>query len=119
LYKPSTPTKKTTQAQAQAPAPKTPVKHLKLKEKVHKKLYGSFLNKFGEKDTVFRIIDNRNNNDSVNDKRKVVTGKACSSFSVSELQSISEYLQIKIESKSKPELCSVIQETLKKRNDIH
>lgn len=94
------------------------VKPLIIKQ-ISKKLYGSFFNKFGENDKIFRIVDKRSETQK-KDKREVVTGKVCTSFSKTELQDISNYLGLTLPEKSKKiDTCKSIQRILEEREDIH
>lgn len=81
-------------------------------------LFGSYIDKLGNNDKKFRIVDNRNikNNDDI---RNFATGKVCTFYSKSELKEISDYLKIK-NSKilSKKNYCISIENFLKSKNKI-
>ena len=68
----------------------------KIKEKY--KIYGTFRNKENITDDKFRIVDTRKlTQEELDDQRKKITGKACSSFSNEDLQDIVKSLNIKDE----------------------
>lgn len=88
-------------------------------EIIKQKIYGSYIDKLGNKDDKFRIIDNRVNTTNISDKRKITTGKVCTFYSKTELKEISDYLKLSITEKlSKEEYCESIQKFLEKNKKV-
>lgn len=87
-----------------------------------KLFYGSYTDKLGNIDNKFRIIDNRNKvNLNTTDKRNLIYGKVCTSYSKDELIDIIKFLKLKLGSNekiNKINLCKIIQEYFIKNNLI-
>ena len=108
--------------------PSSPVKQRsKGKEKAFKdfsneSIFGTLYDKFGNKDGKFRIVLNEKNK-NVKNKRDEIKGKACSSYSKTELKNILEkYTGKKISNirlASKEEMCNSIYTHLKGKKLIH
>lgn len=80
-------------------------------------IYGTLLNKLGEKDNLFRLIHNKKFDKQ--DKRSFTNGKECKFYSKTELIDISKKLNIeKTELSSKEELCKLIYNDLKNKDLI-
>lgn len=99
--------------------PKKSLKIIDEKKLVHP-IYGSYINKTGTNDGKFRIIDNRSQDKLSKDKRKIITGKACNSYSKTDLVHLISDLKIKnIENNmSKIDYCSIIENFLNNNNLI-
>lgn len=80
-------------------------------------IYGTLLNKLGEKDNLFRLIHNKKFDKK--DKRSFTNGKECKFYSKTELIDISKKLNLeKTELCSKEELCKLIYNDLKDKDLI-
>lgn len=80
-------------------------------------IYGSFLNKLGEKDNLFRVIHNKNFDKG--DKRSLTNGKECNFYTKPELFEITKKLGIQNTDKlSKEKLCKLIYDYLKSKDLI-
>jgi len=90
----------------------------KSKEKtIRSKIYGSFMNKEGRNDNKFRIIDNRSISEAASDKRKIASGKVCTSYQKEDLENIMKFFNIKMPAKiSKSTLCLAIEDFMKRNN---
>lgn len=88
-------------------------------------IYGSFYgrppksssaldNPFGLKDDKFRIVDKRNESNNPKDRRKIMTGMVCRSYSKGDLINLVELLQIQYDGNlvnlDKIKLCELIEE---------
>ena len=86
-------------------------------------IYGSFYKRNDEKDSIFRIIDNRNlSKNEIEDGRKILSGMACSSFNKKDLLEIAVFLKLNFDPKEqkidKTFLCKSIHDELKRKNKI-
>lgn len=80
-------------------------------------IYGSFFNKLGEKDNLFRVIHNKKFDNK--DKRSFTNGKECIFYTKTELIEITKKLNLVITEKlSKEELCKLIHKYLQDKNLI-
>lgn len=80
-------------------------------------IYGTLLNKLGEKDNIFRLIHNKKFDKQ--DKRSFTNGKECKFYSKTELIDISKKLNIqKTDLSSKEDLCKLIYNDLKDKDLI-
>ena len=86
-------------------------------------IYGSYLDKNGKKNSVFRIVENTSNPLQI-DKRKIIYGKACSSFERKDLSVILDKLYSSFNLTSdnkkyhKKEYCKIIHDFLHKHDLI-
>lgn len=79
-------------------------------------IFGSYIDKIGNLDGVFRIADNRNLKES-RDKRKYTTGKVCSTFSKDELKEIMDYFHINADNaKTRINMCRKIEDYMINKN---
>lgn len=83
-------------------------------------IVGTYLNKYGVNDGVFRIIDNRRASKKSSDNRAISSGKDCLSFSKQELTDMINFLNIKsskIKARKK-DYCDEIVKGLNSENKI-
>ena len=87
-------------------------------------IYGSYLDKNGKKNSVFRIVENTSNPLQI-DKRKIIYGKACSSFERKDLSVILDKLYSSFnlvvdynKKYHKKEYCKIIHDFLHKHDLI-
>jgi superfamily II DNA or RNA helicase len=83
-------------------------------------IYGTYYGRLGKKDSQFRIVDGRNKNTSVSDKRKVVTGMVCSSYKKGDLMQLAKDLGINTANVSleKEQLCKLIEQRLAEQGRV-
>lgn len=83
-------------------------------------ILGTYLNKYGVNDGVFRIIDNRSEIKKSSDNRTVSSGRDCLTFSKQELTDMFNFLNIKIKNDKikKRDYCNEISKNLKTKNKI-
>ena len=84
------------------------------------KVYGTYYNRSGVWDSKFRIVDLRDK-EAKDDRRKVISGQACSSSQVKNLKSIAEFLGAKKEdfgALNRTGLCMFLEELFNKKGII-
>ena len=86
-------------------------------------IYGSFYDRDGKKDELFRIVDKRNKiGQEKDDQRKQITGMVCSSYKKNALTELAEFLKIPQEKLNvkldKDYLCEIIKKHLQNNNLI-
>ena len=81
-------------------------------------IYATLYNKNNEKDGKFRIVDNRKNKKTKNDKRTIITGMDINSLKVEQLEDIVRYYNITITDRSKHNLIIDIQKFLTEKNMV-
>lgn len=89
-------------------------KSLDIKRIPNALIYGSFFNKLGKLDGIFRVVDNRGSQAEVADKRKIILGKVCSSFKKEELESIIGFFKKSVNSNNKIQMCIQLEDILEK-----
>lgn len=88
------------------------VENAKFNEKlIQKDIYATPFNRSGKKDGKFRIVDNRGKK-GIKDKRKIVSGKECTSFKIGDILEISEAIDLELKSVSKKDLCEELKKLM-------